>query len=57
MSEPEYSEDQIVSGIESALRKHDVHAIPGLIALLALQNPRRAETILFGLRIAAKENN
>lgn len=55
----EYTDDQIVTAIESALRKRDVEAIPGLIALLALQNPDRAETIrqtiLFGLSLATKE--
>jgi hypothetical protein len=53
-----YTDDQIVTGIEKALGKQDVNAIPGLIALLALQNPERAEsirqTILLGLSIAAK---
>lgn len=54
---PEYTDEQIEAAIRSALAKQDIDAVPGLIALLALQNPHRAEevrqTILFGLRIAS----
>jgi hypothetical protein len=52
-----YTDEQIVKGIEKALAVQDVKAVPGLIALLALQNSQRAEsirqTILLGLEIAA----
>jgi len=55
---PEFTDAQIEQGIHRALAKQDIHAVPGLIALLALQNPHRAEevrqTILFGLSLAAK---
>jgi len=54
---PEYTDAQIERAIRLALEKQDVNAIPGLIRLLALQNPRRADmvrqTILYGLNIAA----
>jgi hypothetical protein len=57
MSDPKYTDDQIVSVITKALREQNVKAIPGLIAVLALQNPERAEgirrVILVGLDIAA----
>jgi hypothetical protein len=57
---PTYTDAQIEKGIGLALERQDVNAVPGLIALLALQNPHRAEqireTILFGLKIAADVN-
>lgn len=56
-AERKYTDAQIEGGIRLALSRQDVKAIPGLIALLALQNPDRAEairqTILFGLSLAA----
>lgn len=56
---PEFTDDQIERGVHLALEKQDIKAIPGLIALLALQNPRRADmvrqTILYGLDLAAKK--
>lgn len=57
MAEPTYTDEQIERGIHLALEKQDVEAVPSLIALLALQNPHKADqirqTILKGLRIAA----
>ena len=51
-----YTDDQIQAAITKALKAQDVKAIPGLIALLALQNPTLAEQIrqmiLMGLSIA-----
>ena len=56
-AEPQYTDEQIETAIRLALTKQAVEAIPGLITLLALQNPKRAEqvrqTILSGLLIAA----
>lgn len=56
---PEFTDDQIERGIRLALERQDVKAIPGLITLLAIQNPRRADavrqTILYGLDLAAKK--
>lgn len=57
MAEHEFTPDQIAEGIRRALAKHDVKAVNGLIALLALQDPHRAEairqTILVGLRVTS----
>lgn len=51
-----YTDAQIESAIESALAKQNVAVIPGLIAVLAMQNPERADvvrrTILLGLSVA-----
>ena len=56
-----YTDEQIESGILRALKAQDINAIPGMIALLALQNPARAEavrqTILLGLSIASKNGD
>lgn len=52
-----YTDAQIEDAITAALREHDVEAVAGLIAVLALQNPNRAEeirqTLLAGARLAA----
>ncbi len=57
----EYTDDQIETAIMSALQKHDNEAVVGLLMLLALQNPHRAEiirdTILLGLALAADNTN
>lgn len=57
MPEPEFTDAQIEAGITAALAEQNVAVVPGLIALLALQNPARAEvvrqTILFGLSLVA----
>lgn len=54
----DYTDAQIETAIARALEKQDVKAVPGLIALLAPQNPERAEhlrqLILVGLSIASK---
>lgn len=42
----EFTSDQIVQGIESALHDHEVTVVPGLIRLLAVQDPARAEAVL-----------
>lgn len=58
---PEFSDSQIEAAIQSALAKQDVDAVPGLLTLLALQNPSRADmirqTILYGLSIASGHPN
>lgn len=57
---PEFTDEQIERGIHHALMGQDIEVIPGLIALLALQNPKRADeirtTILLGLAIASRTN-
>lgn len=56
MSERTYTDEQIEQGIHKALQAQNVQAVAGLIALLALQNPQRADqlrqTILYGLSLA-----
>jgi hypothetical protein len=56
MTAREFSDEQIESAIGEALAEQNVNVIPGLIAVLALQNPERAEhirqTILLGLNVA-----
>lgn len=58
MTVHEFTPAQIEAGIHSALAKQDIDAVPGLIALLALQDPHRADmirqTILYGLSVATK---
>jgi hypothetical protein len=51
---PEFTDEQILTTIGSALRKRDIEAIPGLLAVLTVQNPRLAETVRDGILIAAK---
>jgi hypothetical protein len=58
VSDHEFTPDQIVEGIETALADHQVTVIPGLIKLLAVQDPRRAQQVLdtieTGLTIAGE---
>lgn len=53
----ELTPDQIVDAIIGALRDREFHIVPGLLRLLATQDPHRAErlldTMLGGLEIAA----
>ena len=54
---PEFTDEQIEQGIQKALHEQNVAVIPSLIALLATQNPHRADDILTtikaGLALAA----
>jgi hypothetical protein len=56
MTDHEFSVEDIEKGIHHALRAQDVQAIPGLLKLMALQDPERAEelrqTMLLGVTIA-----
>jgi hypothetical protein len=56
MTNQRYTDAQIEKGIHDALQAQNVEAVASLIALLALQNPHRADairrTILHGLSIA-----
>jgi hypothetical protein len=40
-----YTDAQIIAAVGAAIRADDIQAVPGLIALLALQNPREAELL------------
>lgn len=42
----EFTPDQIVAGITSALHEGDVTVVPGLIRLLAVKDPHRAQAVL-----------
>ncbi|MFD5089378.1 hypothetical protein ACFWMR_02165 [Amycolatopsis thailandensis] len=46
MTEPEFTADQIVDGIHCALADGEVAVVPGLLKLLAVQDPGRAEHLL-----------
>ena len=51
MSDPEYSftADEIEAGIGAAVRERNFDVIPGLVKLLALQDPARAHAALDAL--------
>lgn len=42
---PEFTDDQIETAIADAIRDGDFEAVPGLLKLLALQNPAHAQQI------------
>jgi hypothetical protein len=45
MDGPEFAPDQIVASIETALRECRGDVVPGLIKLLAVQDPTRAADV------------
>lgn len=45
MTGHQYTPDQIVDAIVKALHDGEVTAVPGLIGLLALQDPQRAQDV------------
>ena len=50
---PEFTDKQLLDGIERALHARDMDAAAALIRRLATQNPRAAQAILDGLGVAA----
>lgn len=50
MTGHEFTPDQIEQGIASAVRDREFNVIPGLIKLLALKDPVRAQDVLDQLR-------
>jgi hypothetical protein len=42
----EFTDDQILTAIGDALRESNIAVVPGLIRLLALQNPDAAQTVM-----------
>jgi hypothetical protein len=46
VSAHEFTSDQITETIATAIRERDLDVVPGLIRLLALQDPGRAQLIL-----------
>lgn len=57
----EFTADQIADAISKALREHEVTVIPGLIKLLALKDPTRAQaiydTIQLGIAISRYDDH
>lgn len=49
----DYSAEQIQAAIASAIREHNMEAVAGLIALLALKDPRAAELIIATVKYSA----
>lgn len=49
-----YTDAQIIAAVGAAIRAGDIEVVPGLIALLALQNPREAELLLDSIQVALK---
>lgn len=53
----EFTDEQVEQAVHVALKEHDVKVIPGLLHILAAQNPQRAQEILdeitLGLDVAA----
>lgn len=47
--EAEFTADQIMDGIAGALRDRELEVIPGLLRLLAIQDPIRARQVLDAL--------
>lgn len=43
---PQFTSDQIVAGIVHAIRNLDFGVVPGLVKLLAVQDPQRAQEVL-----------
>lgn len=46
MSAPEFTPDQIEHGIACAVKERNFEVIPGLVKLLAVQDPERARRVL-----------
>lgn len=46
MTTHEFTSDQITETIATAIRERDLDVVPGLIRLLALQDPGRAQEVL-----------
>lgn len=46
------TDEQLLDAIHAALEERDLAAAAGLIRLLAVQNPRAAQTILDALAVA-----
>jgi hypothetical protein len=48
----EFTSDEITETIANAIREHDFEVVPGLIRLLAVQDPGRAQLILDTVELA-----
>lgn len=45
-SRHEFTSEQILDAIAEAIRARDLDAVPGLVALLAIQDPAAAQAVL-----------
>lgn len=52
MTTHEFTSDQISETIAHAIRKRDFEVIPGLMRLLAVQDPTAAQAILDAVEVA-----
>lgn len=52
MIEHVFTPEQILEGINRALRDRELYVIPGLIRLLAIQDPHKAQEVLDAIEIA-----
>lgn len=52
MTTHEYTSDRITETIATAIRERDLHVVPGLIHLLALQDPGQAQDVLDTIEVA-----
>lgn len=47
-----FTPDEIVAGIERAIHERELHVVPALIKLLAVQDPQRAQAVLDTIELA-----
>lgn len=52
MTAHEFTSDQITETIANAIRDRDLEVVPGLIRLLAIQDPGRAQEVLDTIQAA-----
>jgi hypothetical protein len=52
MTSHEFTSDQITETIAHAIRERDFEVVPGLIRLLAVQDPGRAQDVLDTVEVA-----
>lgn len=52
MTGHEFTPDEIIEGITKAIHDRELAVVPNLIALLAIQDPRRAQDILDTIELA-----
>jgi len=47
----EFTSEQIMQGIAAAIREQNFKVVPGLIKLLALQDPQQAQVLLESMKL------
>jgi hypothetical protein len=53
MAEPEFTTDQLMDGVASAIKARNFAAAKGILMILALQDPHEAERLCEVLQAAA----